>query len=109
VLLFTDVVMPGPVTSRAMAEQGRRLVPGIAVLFTSGHTQNSIVHNGELDAGINLISKPWEVGELARRLRGVPDAARPASVPPGECQSGWLRRHCQWRRPAPSASGRGPG
>jgi len=75
-LLFTDVVMPGPVTSRTMAEQARTLVPGIAVLFTSGYTQNSIVHGGELDPGVNLISKPWDIGDLARRLRAVLDAAR---------------------------------
>jgi len=83
-LLFTDVVMPGPVTPREMAEQARLLVPGIAVLFTSGYTQNSIVHNGELDTGISLISKPWEAEELARRLRGVLDGARtalPAKAP----------------------------
>ena len=80
-LLFTDVVMPGPVTSREMAEEARRLVPGIAVLFTSGYTQNSIVHNGELDAGVNLISKPWDTAELARRLRAVLDGAGQATAP----------------------------
>ena len=75
-LLFTDVVMPGPVTSRAMAEQARALAPGIAVLFTSGYTQNGIVHDGELDPGVDLISKPWDTADLARRLRMALDGAR---------------------------------
>ena len=65
--------MPGPLTSRELAERAGRMVPGLAVLFTSGYTQNSIVHNGELHAGVNLISKPWDTAELARRLRAVLD------------------------------------
>ena len=81
-VLFTDVVMPGPLTSRAMAEQARRMVPGLAVLFTSGYTQNSIVHNGELDPGIDLISKPWRTEDLARRLRAVLAAARATPAAP---------------------------
>jgi len=51
------------------------------VLFTSGYTQNSIVHNGELDRGVSLLSKPWRTEELARQLRSVLDqahASRPA-------------------------------
>ena len=70
-LLFTDVVMPGPVTSRAMAEEAARLRPGIRVLFTSGYTENSIIHQGRLDPGVQLLSKPYRRDELAARLRAV--------------------------------------
>lgn len=75
-VLFTDVVMPGPLSSRGLAERAQRMMPGLAVLFTSGYTQNSIVHNGELDPGINLLSKPWRTEDLARHVRAVLDLAR---------------------------------
>ncbi len=80
-VLFTDVVMPGPLSSRALAERAQRMLPGLAVLFTSGYTQNSIVHNGELDAGINLLSKPWRTEDLARHLRTALDRARKPRTP----------------------------
>jgi CheY-like chemotaxis protein len=70
-LLFTDVVMPGPVTSRLLTEQARELQPGVKVLFTSGYTQNAVVHAGRLDQGIELISKPYRREQLARRLRKI--------------------------------------
>jgi signal transduction histidine kinase/CheY-like chemotaxis protein len=80
-VLFTDVVMPGPLTSRGLAEQAQRMLPGLAVLFTSGYTQNSIVHNGELDPGISLLSKPWRTEDLARRLRTALGQARKPRTP----------------------------
>lgn len=70
-VLFTDVVMPGPVTSREMARRAQERLPGIAVLFTSGYTENSIVHGGRLDPGVELLSKPYTHEALARRLRHV--------------------------------------
>jgi signal transduction histidine kinase/CheY-like chemotaxis protein len=68
-LLFTDVVMPGPVRSPELARQARELHPDIEVLFTSGYTENAIVHGGRLDAGVQLLSKPYSREELARKLR----------------------------------------
>ncbi len=68
-LLFTDVVMPGPVRSPELAKQAKELSPDIEVLFTSGYTENAIVHGGRLDAGVQLLSKPYSREELARRLR----------------------------------------
>jgi cysteine-rich repeat protein len=50
-LLFSDVVMPGPIPTRELARRAQDMQPGISVLFTSGYTQNAIVHNGVLDAG----------------------------------------------------------
>lgn len=80
-VLFTDVVMPGPLPSRELAERAQRMLPDLAVLFTSGYTQNSIVHNGELDPDINLLSKPWHTEDLARHLRGALDQARRSRMP----------------------------
>ena len=72
-LLFTDVVMPGPISARALADEARAVCPGIAVVYTSGYTENSIVHNGQLDPGILLVSKPWRVEDLARKIRAALD------------------------------------
>lgn len=68
-LLFTDVVMPGPVRSTDLAKQAKQLFPEIEVLFTSGYTQNAIVHGGRLDPGVELLSKPYRREELARKIR----------------------------------------
>ena len=70
-LLFTDVVMPGPLKSSDMAKLARVRRPEIAVLFTSGYTQNAIVHGGRLDPGVELISKPYDREALARKIRHV--------------------------------------
>jgi PAS domain S-box-containing protein len=68
-LLFTDVVMPGALKSPELARKARERLPGIAVLFTSGYTENSIVHGGRLDEGVELLSKPYTRETLARKLR----------------------------------------
>ncbi|WUR11918.1 PAS domain-containing protein [[Empedobacter] haloabium] len=70
-LLFTDVVMPGPLRSPELARIAQQLRPDLAVLFTSGYPQNSIVHGGRLDEGLELLSKPYRREELARKLRHV--------------------------------------
>jgi len=70
-LLFTDVVMPGPLRSTELARKARERVPGITVLFTSGYTDNAIVHAGRLDEGIDLLSKPYTHEALARKVRHV--------------------------------------
>lgn len=68
-LLFTDVVMPGLPRSPDMAAQAVQLVPGLKVLFTSGYTQNAIVHGGRLDPGVELLSKPYSREQLAYKIR----------------------------------------
>lgn len=72
-LLFTDVVMPGPLKSHEMAKRAQELIPGLSVLFTSGYTENSIVHGGRLDENVDLLSKPYTRDELAHRVRACLD------------------------------------
>ncbi len=72
-LLFTDIVMPD-VNGARLAEEALRRRPGLKVLFTTGYTRNAVVHNGALDAGVKMISKPYTVGELAAKLREVLDS-----------------------------------
>jgi PAS domain S-box-containing protein len=70
-LLFTDVVMPGPLRSPDLARKARERMPNLAVLFTSGYTQNAIVHGGRLDPGVELLSKPYTREALANKIRQV--------------------------------------
>jgi len=72
-LLFTDVVMPGGMTGQQLAQKARRQRPQLKVLFTSGYTPESVVHQGKLDAGIHLLSKPYRRDGLARKIREVLD------------------------------------
>ena len=80
-LLFTDVVMPGPVKSTAMAARAKELLPELVILYTSGYTENAIVHGGKLDAGVHLLSKPYQPEQLANKIRTLLDrrATRPAT------------------------------
>lgn len=68
-LLFTDVVMPGGISGRQLADHAARLRPDLPVLFTSGYTENSIVHHGRLDPGVELLQKPYRRQQLAAKLR----------------------------------------
>jgi PAS domain S-box-containing protein len=68
-LLFTDVVMPGPLKSTELARKAKERLPNMAILFTSGYTENSIVHGGRLDPGVELLSKPYSREALARKIR----------------------------------------
>jgi PAS domain S-box-containing protein len=70
-LIFTDVVMPGSLRSPELARQARERLPCVAVLFTSGYTDNVIVHAGRLDPGVELLSKPYTREALARKIRHV--------------------------------------
>jgi len=68
-LLFTDVIMPGQMNGRQLAEEVARRRPSLRVLFTSGYAQNAISHRGRLDPGVLLLSKPYRRADLARMLR----------------------------------------
>ncbi|SIT48947.1 PAS/PAC sensor hybrid histidine kinase [Paraburkholderia piptadeniae] len=75
-LLFSDVVMPGPVRSTDMAAQAVTLLPRLKVLFTSGYTHNAIVHGGRLDPGVELLSKPYSREQLAHKVRQMLDSGK---------------------------------
>jgi PAS domain S-box-containing protein len=68
-LLFTDVIMPGGVNGRDLAEEVVKRRPGTRVLYTSGYTDSAIIHHGRLDEGVVLLSKPYRKSELARMVR----------------------------------------
>jgi CheY-like chemotaxis protein len=69
-LLFTDVVMPN-MNGRKLSEAALARRPELKVLFTTGYTRNAIVHNGMLDPGVSLISKPFTLDQLGRKIADV--------------------------------------
>jgi signal transduction histidine kinase len=74
-LLFTDVVMPGGLNGRQLANEAVRRRPGLKVLFTTGYTRNAIVHHGRLDPGLEMIGKPFSNDELTRKVRAILDGS----------------------------------
>src|ERR1700736_492759 len=68
-LLFTDVIMPGGMNGRQLATEAQTRRPGLKILYTSGYTENAIVHHGRLDAGVLLLPKPYLGSDLARMIR----------------------------------------
>jgi CheY-like chemotaxis protein len=74
-LLLTDVVMPGGMDGRELADKAVGHRPSLRVLYMTGYTRNAIIHQGRLDRGTNLISKPFSFEELAAKVRQVLDVA----------------------------------
>jgi signal transduction histidine kinase/CheY-like chemotaxis protein len=68
-LLFTDVIMPGPMNGRQLVDEALKRRPSLKTLFTSGYTENAIVHHGRLDSGVLLLAKPYRRSDLARMMR----------------------------------------
>ncbi|MBW5437702.1 PAS domain S-box protein [Bradyrhizobium canariense] len=68
-LLFTDVIMPGKMNGRQLADELQRTRPDLKVLYTSGYTENAIIHHGRLDSGVLLLAKPYRKSDLARTIR----------------------------------------
>ncbi|MET0961769.1 MAG: PAS domain S-box protein [Noviherbaspirillum sp.] len=97
-MLFTDVVMPGPLRSPELARKARERLPDIAVLFTSGYTENAIVHGGRLDAGVDLLGKPYTREALARKIRHVLANRRQRAQPLAELRAGFSSAAAQQTR-----------
>jgi signal transduction histidine kinase len=76
-LLFTDMVIPGPISSSALVQAARDLQPAIKILFTSGYTRNSIIRHGRLEPGIEFLGKPYRKVQLTEKIRDV--LSRPAA------------------------------
>jgi CheY-like chemotaxis protein len=72
-LLFTDIVMPG-MGGHELAKKAQLMRPRLKVLYTSGYTQDSIIHNGKLDKGVQLLEKPYNRASLAAKIRDVLDS-----------------------------------
>jgi CheY-like chemotaxis protein len=68
-LLFTDVIMPGAMNGRQLATELQKSRPKLKVLFTSGYTENAIIHHGRLDSGVLLLAKPYRKSDMARMIR----------------------------------------
>jgi signal transduction histidine kinase len=73
-LLLTDVILPGQ-NGRQLADTLKRARPNLKVLLMTGYSHNTVVHQGRLDAGIDLIQKPLTRAALAARIRGLIDTA----------------------------------
>jgi two-component system NtrC family sensor kinase len=74
-LLFTDVVLPGGMNGRELANEVHKKRPDLPVLFATGYTRNAIIHHGRLDANVELLTKPFTTEALARKVRQVLDSA----------------------------------
>jgi two-component system, NtrC family, sensor kinase len=70
-LLFTDVVLPGGMNGRELADQVKKMRPNMPVLFATGYTRNAIIHHGRLDQNVDLLTKPFTTEALARKVRQV--------------------------------------
>jgi CheY-like chemotaxis protein len=68
-LLFTDLIMPGGMNGRLLADEAMRRRPSLKILFTSGHSDEAISHDGRLDDGVLLLAKPYRKSDLALMIR----------------------------------------
>jgi CheY-like chemotaxis protein len=68
-LLFTDMIMPGPMNGRQLADAALLRRPALKILFTSGYSNEIIIPHGYLDAGVLLLAKPYRKADLARMIR----------------------------------------
>jgi CheY-like chemotaxis protein len=68
-LLFTDVIMPGKMTGRQLAQEMAKRRSSLKVLYTSGYTEDAVIHHGRLDPDVLLLAKPYRKLELARMIR----------------------------------------
>jgi two-component system NtrC family sensor kinase len=73
-LLFTDVVLPGGMNGRQLADEATRRRPALKVLYATGYTRNAIIHQGRLDADVELLTKPFTADALTRKIRALLDA-----------------------------------
>ena len=76
-LLFTDVVLPGGMNGRELANAVKETHPDLPVLFATGYTRNAIIHHGRLDSDVDLLTKPFTTEAMAKKVREVLDGKKP--------------------------------
>lgn len=86
-LLFTDLVMPGPMNGRQLAEEAAKRRPSLKVLFTSGYTQDATIHHGRLARGVLLLAKPYRKSDLARLIRQALGRSNPEQTPSSDARA----------------------
>ncbi|MGN6141003.1 MAG: response regulator [Ralstonia sp.] len=79
-LLFTDVIMPGPIKGGELSIRAAQRVPPLPVLLVSGYTRDEVQHDGRLPPGVTLLGKPYRRDDLARMVRNVLSASRTAQA-----------------------------
>jgi signal transduction histidine kinase len=70
-LLFTDMIMPGSMNGRQLAAKALQRRASLKILFTSGYSNEAIIHHGHLDAGVLLLAKPYRKSDLERMIRAA--------------------------------------
>jgi PAS domain S-box-containing protein len=72
-LLITDVGLPGGMNGRQMADAARQSRPNLKVLFITGYASNAAIGNGQLDPGMHVMTKPFNLDRLAARIKAIID------------------------------------
>ena len=70
-MLITDVGLPGGINGRQLAEAGMELRPALKVLFITGYAENAVVGDGHLERGMHVLTKPFAIADLARRVKDI--------------------------------------
>ncbi|MDN4058836.1 response regulator [Massilia sp. YIM B02769] len=94
-LVFSDVIMPGPVSSLQLGEVLRRHLPDAQILYTSGYAEGVLAHEGKLNASVHLLQKPYHPDALSARIRhllrrkkpSLPAAGKPGAGAPAASAS----------------------
>jgi len=94
-LVFSDVIMPGPVSSLQLGEVLRRHLPDAQILYTSGYAEGVLAHEGKLNASVHLLQKPYHPDALSARIRhllrrkkpSLPTAGKPGAGAPAASAS----------------------
>jgi CheY-like chemotaxis protein len=81
-LVFSDVIMPGPVSALELAKVMHERLPDARILYTSGYAEGVLTHEGRLDASVNLLQKPYHPDALSSRIRHL--LRRDTATPPVE-------------------------
>ena len=77
--MFTDVILPGGLNGRQLADEVEKRRPGTKVLFTSGYTENTMLRDGRIDSSVMLLAKPYRKSDLARSIRTALGDPEPAT------------------------------